>query len=248
MKKILLLIPHPDDEIVGTSAIVQRKKNQGCSFFFFFLTNGVLKKNEMWPWNRKNYENLLNIRINEMKKSLNLFEVNEFCLQNIPTRQLKYFIKPTIDKISKLISKYKIDSIFTPAYEGGHQDHDVTNCIASIFKKRLNIFEYSEYNYYQNKINSNTFIKKTGNEICYQLTNKEVEFKRKALNIYCSEKNNLNYINLKQECYRPLTNYDYNLPPHEGLLFYRRFSLFSWHPRVDSSHPREICKILNEVN
>ena len=155
MKKILLLIPHPDDEIVGASAIVQRKKKQGCSFFFFFLTNGVLKKNEMWPWNRKNYENLLNIRINEMKKSLNLFEVKEFYLQNISTRQLKYFIKPTINKISKLVSKYKIDSIFTPAYEGGHQDHDVTNCIASVFKKKLDIFEYSEYNNYQNKINGN---------------------------------------------------------------------------------------------
>ena len=247
MKKILLLIPHPDDEVVGASAIVQRKKKQGCSFFFLFLTNGVLKKKEMWPWNRKNYENILNIRINEMKRSLNLFDVKEFFLQNISTRQLKYFIRPTIKIIAKIVLKHKIDSIFTPAYEGGHQDHDVTNCIASKFKAKLNIFEYSEYNNYQNKINSNTFIKTTGGEVCYRLSKSEVEFKKKALKIYDSEKGNLSYLNLRKECYRPLINYDYNSPPHEGVLFYRRFSFFSWHPRVDSSHPSEICKILNEV-
>ncbi len=247
MKKILLLIPHPDDEVVGTSAIIQRKKRHGCIFFFFFLTNGVLKKNEMWPWNRNNYENFLNIRINEMKQSLNLFNVNEFLLQNIPTRQLKHFIKPTVETITKLVLKHKIDSIFTPAYEGGHQDHDVTNCIASRFRKELNVFEYSEYNNYQNKMNSNTFIKKTGYEVCYQLTEKEIEFKKKALKIYNSEKSNLDYISLKKECYRPIIEYDYNFPPHKGVLFYRRFSFFSWHPRVDSSHPSEICKILNEA-
>ncbi len=248
MKNILLLIPHPDDEVVGASAIVQRIKEQGCSFFFFFVTNGVLEKNEMWPWKRRNYEKILNVRMDEMNRSLDLFNVKEFFLQSIPTRQLKYFIKPTIETISNIVLKNKIDSIFTPAYEGGHQDHDITNFIASRFRKKLNIFEYSEYNNYQNKINSNTFIKTTGNEVCYKLTRSEVEFKRKALKIYASEKSNLGYINLKKECYRPLIDYNYNLPPHEGVLFYRRFSFFSWHPRVDSSHPSEICKILNEVD
>ena len=62
-----------------------------------------------------------------------------------------------------------------------------------------------------------------------------------CMNIYKSEKKNLKYINLKQECFRPLENYDYTSPPHNGVLFYRRYSLFSWHPRVDENSPIEVC-------
>ena len=66
------------------------------------------------------------------------------------------------------------------------------------------------------------------------------------LNIYLSESNNLNYISLKQESYRKLINYDYMKPPHRGTLFYRRFSFFGWHPRVDSDSPELICKCISE--
>ena len=39
-------------------------------------------------------------------------------------------------------------------------------------------------------------------------------------------------------------NYNYSKPPHCGVLFYRRYRLFSWHPRVDSTHPDEISSII----
>ncbi len=61
------------------------------------------------------------------------------------------------------------------------------------------------------------------------------------MNIYKSENKNLRYINLKQECFRPLINYNYSSPPYDGVMFYRRYSLFSWHPRVDENSPIEIC-------
>ena len=65
--------------------------------------------------------------------------------------------------------------------------------------------------------------------------------------MYASEKQNLNYISLEKESYRELLKYDYKLPPHEGRLFYRRFSFFSWHPRVDSDDPREyVRKFVNQ--
>ena len=46
MKNILLVAPHPDDEIVGASIIIKRilsKKN----LIIFFPTNGVIPKEAM---------------------------------------------------------------------------------------------------------------------------------------------------------------------------------------------------------
>ena len=90
-------------------------------------------------------------------------------------------------------------------------------------------------------INSNTFFETNGSEIVLDLDNEQRLFKTKCMNIYQSEKKNLKYIKLKQECFRPLVNYDYSSPPHEGVVFYIKYSLFSWHPRVDENSPIEIC-------
>ena len=101
-------------------------------------------------------------------------------------------------------------------------------------------------NYYKKKIHSNHFFSPSDNDTIIYLTDKDKREKKTFLNIYESEKQNLNYLSLEKESYRELLKYNYKLPPHEGKLFYRRFSFFSWHPRVDSDHPREICKKISE--
>lgn len=246
MKKILILVPHPDDEIVGTSIIIKNMLERGCSISLFFLSNGVIDSNEMWFWKRKRHTEYVEKRINEMKKSINFLNIKNFYLQDIPTRYLKLNIPETYSKIKGLVKSIKIDTIFAPAYEGGHQDHDIANFIASKFKDELNVYEFSEYNYNNHSVKSNSFIKNFGEEKTIVLSKGEVKFKRDAMKIYESEENNLNYIEIKQECYRPLIDYDYLSPPHKGILFYRRFSFFSWHPKVDSTHPSEVCRIINE--
>ncbi|MDC3091081.1 PIG-L family deacetylase [Rickettsiales bacterium] len=245
MKNILILAPHPDDETVGLSVFIKRKQEEGCNFFIFFLTNGVVSKNEMWFWEKNKYDIFLDKRLNEMRDSLNFFKIKDYFLQNIPTRHLKNYIKQTFIKIKSIIKNQTIDSIFVPAYEGGHQDHDVANFIASKFVKKINVFEYSEYHNYRDKIHSNSFINKIGNETLIELNKNEVAYKKKSLLIYKSERKNLNYIKTKREVYRPIIRYNYHYVPHTGTLFYKRFGIFSWHPRVDSTDPKEVCKIIN---
>ncbi len=177
-----------------------------------------------------------------MKKSLQLLGVKKFFKQDIPTRKLKENIEKTFRKISFLIKKYKIDTIFCPAYEGGHQDHDVSNFICSRLQNTSKVYEYAEYNFSKGQINCNEFIKPTKNQVTLKLSVNEKKEKIKLLEIYNSEKGNLNYLNLEKECYRKLYHYDYSKPPHLGKLFYRRFSFFSWHPRVDSDTPKNVIK------
>ena len=243
MKNILLVVPHPDDEIVGLFTIIKRILRKE-KIFIFFLTNGVIDKKSLWFWERKTHEEKIKIRISEMKKSLNTLGIKKYFLQNISTRMLKENIEITFEKISEIKKKYKIDTIFCPAYEGGHQDHDVANFICSRFKNKCKVYEFAEYNFFDNRIRSNNFFIPSKKDNIIFLTNTEKERKKRTLEIYKSESSNLNYISFEKESYRELYEYDYKLPPHRGTLFYRRFSFFSWHPKVDSDKPKQICKIL----
>ena len=240
MKNVLFVIPHPDDEIVGSCILIKNfLRKQKVTLVF--LTNGVISPNTNWFWKRKNYKKDVSIRYQEMLKSLANLGVNDFFLQDIPTRHLKSNIDKSYFFLKQIILDKNIDTVFCPAYEGGHQDHDVANFIVSKLKPYCKIFEFPEYNFHGRVINTNTFFEINGSEIVLDLDNEQKLFKTKCMNIYKSEKKNLKYINLKQECFRPLVNYDYSSPPHNGVLFYRRYSLFSWHPRVDENSPIEIC-------
>ncbi len=241
MKNILLVAPHPDDEIVGASIIIKRilsKKN----LIIFFPTNGVIPKEAMWLWDRKNYKERIKIRKKEMNQSLKNLGIKKFYFQNIPSRTLKKNILKTFSIMKKIIKKEAIDTIFCPAFEGGHQDHDVSNFICSRLKKLAAIYEFAEYNYFNKKINSNTFFKKSKNQKIIFLSDNEKKLKKKLLHIYKSEKANLNYLSFYKESYRKILDYDYSQPPHSGILFYKRFSFFSWHPRVDSDKPDNVAK------
>ncbi len=246
MKNILFVIPHPDDEIVGCCALIKKFHQKKQNVILFFLTNGIIDEKLMWPWDKKKYKKILSIRKKEMISSVKYLEVGEYFFQNIPSRTLKDNIEKTYKKLFEIVISKKIDSIFCPAYEGGHQDHDVSNFIASRFVKSCSVYEFAEYNFFNGKVNSNHFIKNSNNYVLLLLDEKLKEFKKKGMQTYISEQKNLGYISLNQECYRPISSYDYSNPPHKGRLFYRRFSFFSWHPRVDRDTPNLICnKILN---
>ena len=246
-KNILILAPHPDDEVVGTCTIIKRGMEKGKRFYIFFLTNGVISREEMWFFEQKKYSTKLNKRLIEMKNAVKYLGIKKYYLQNIPTRSLKMKILKTINKINYIISTHNITTIFTPAYEGGHQDHDVSNFIASKFIKKLNVYEFAEYNNYKRKTLSNTFIGEDINEEVLILNNEEISYKRKMLSIYKSETKNLGHIKVEQEAFRKLISYDYSQRPHEGTLFYERFNLFSWHPRVDGTSPEIICEIFKNT-
>ena len=54
MKNILLIAPHPDDEIAGAFMIIKNFLN--TKIIVFFLTNGVIDQNSLWFWQRGFHE------------------------------------------------------------------------------------------------------------------------------------------------------------------------------------------------
>ena len=108
-----------------------------------------------------------------MKSSISHLGFKKFFLQNIPTRSLKLNIEKTYNKILKIGKSHKIDTIFCPAYEGGHQDHDVANFICSRLAEGISVYMNLLNIIFQKKINSNKFIKPAKKDIIIKLTNEE---------------------------------------------------------------------------
>ena len=239
-KSILVLSPHPDDEAVGACIAIKKAREAGAEVTVLHLTNGIPSRDTLWFWDRSKHDAFIDVRLKEAEKVRKELDFSMVLNPRVATRKLKENIESAYQLIRGIISHHDCDTLWTPAYEGGHQDHDTCNFLASKFCVFTDVWEFSEYNFFNSKINSNNFIHKTGSEICIKLSDNEKVFKKKILNIYQSEQKNLNYIKFEQESFRPIKGYDYSKAPHLSPLFYQRFQWVPWHPRVDYCIPSDL--------
>ena len=47
MKKILTVVAHPDDEVLGCGGTITKSTSQGCKVYIVFMTNGVAARNKI---------------------------------------------------------------------------------------------------------------------------------------------------------------------------------------------------------
>jgi LmbE family N-acetylglucosaminyl deacetylase len=244
-KRILLLAPHPDDEVVGAGAAIGRARALGHQVFVAFLTTGVPDISLFWPWQRGGHAARVARRRAEAGSAAAELGFTIAFHQDHPTRTLKSHLGETRARIRDFIEHHQIEMLWVPAYEGGHQDHDSANYLGATFKDRLPVWEFAEYNNIGGKTRSQEFACASGQEVVLTLDDAEVARKRAALAAYPSERGNLSHIEAGRECFRPLAGYDYARAPHDGVMFYARFQwVWPRHPRVDYTTPEEVCAAL----
>ncbi len=244
-KRILVLCPHPDDEVVGASAAIGRARAGGADVQVAFLTNGVPAIENFRPWQRAGHAGRLARRWAEAEAAARALGFGIALRQDIPARTLKSALDGTRVSIDAFIGRAGADMLWTPAFEGAHQDHDAANCLASRFTSRLPVWEFAEYNYGPGRALSQEFFAPNGTETVLELSEAEMAAKRAAMALYASERGNLKHIEAARETFRPLPAYDYARPPHGGVLFYQRFQwVWPRHPRVDYTKPEEVAAAL----
>ena len=245
-RQILILAPHPDDEVVACAAAIGRARQEGANLFVLFPTHGCVAREALWPWQRRCYDFYVKRRLKEAEQAAHYLDITALNLPLRPARFLWRQLPSVYAEVQLAIATYQIDQLWVPAYEGGNADHDGLNAIASLFASKLSVLEFAEYNFYGGKTRSQQFPFPNGTEQTIALTPQEQEKKRAALDIYKSEKRNLNYVDIRQECFRPLAAYDYSQPPHPGVLWYTRFQWVPFrHPRVDFTKPEEVSAAIS---
>ncbi|NTU76228.1 MAG: PIG-L family deacetylase [Alphaproteobacteria bacterium] len=246
-KRILLLIPHPDDEVVAYAATLEHARQKGAKIFALYLTHGCVAQETMWPWQRSLYTTCVTRRRYEAEKAARHLGIKALSWSARPARHLWRNLPAIYAELQQTIDAYAINQLWVPAYEGGNADHDGANALGHAFSDRLSVLEFAEYNFFGRKKHAQEFPFSTGTEQTILLTPHEQASKRALLGNYASEQGNLNYVEVNQECFRPLAPYDYSKPPHEGTLWYTRFQWVPFrHPRVDFTKPEEVCAAITE--
>ena len=113
--KILIIAPHPDDEVLGCAGIMRKYSSEGHEVFVLIVTRGTSKKYS-------------DVRITKGRKqalqahfSLGVKETFFF---DFPAPELDMVSLASIsDSIFELIKKLKIDTLFIPHRGDIHRDH-----------------------------------------------------------------------------------------------------------------------------
>jgi LmbE family N-acetylglucosaminyl deacetylase len=248
-RRILILAPHPDDETVGCAIAAQRARHGGAAVFVLTLTTGIPPKAALFPWQRAAYAARIARRRAEATAVAALLQLTPLGFAEFPSRTLKTAAAAAHGLIANAVSGHRIDEIWAPAWEGGHQDHDVTNFLAARFADRVRVVEFAEYNFAGGTVRSQIFPAAIGNEELIALTPAEADLKAKALAIYHSERGNLAHVRTAQEILRPLPPHDYTRAPHNGTLFRERFHWVPFrHPRIDFERSEDVRRVLGRLN
>jgi LmbE family N-acetylglucosaminyl deacetylase len=240
-KRILIAVPHPDDEVVACCTAIDRAQEEGASVFALYLTNGCIARETLWPWQRKYYDANVARRRAEAEQAAAFLGIAPIGWSPRPARHLWRELPQVRAEIEAAAAHYGIDQLWVPAYEGGNADHDALNALGLIMARRVSVLEFAEYNFCGGRARSQEFPLTNGTEQVLTLSPLERERKAAALAFYASEQLNLNYVKTARECWRPLAAYDYAKPPHAGKLWYARFQWVPFrHPRVDFTAPQEV--------
>ncbi len=233
-RRILVLIPHPDDEVAGCAAAIGRARAAGALVFGLYLTTGVAPAEALWRRQRRCYGERVARRREEALRAAAALGIEPLHFAARPARTLKAELGAALGEIAAALQRSAADSVWVSAWEGGHQDHDVANFLAARIADRVPVTEYAEYNYAGSAVRSQRFPRETGAETLLCLSAREAAAKRGLLAIYRSERANLAHIGTAVESLRPLPRHDYAAPPHAGTLFRERFHWLPFrHPRVD---------------
>ncbi|HVR03621.1 MAG TPA: PIG-L family deacetylase [Polyangia bacterium] len=239
--RVLLLAPHPDDEVAGCAAAIGRVRARGARVFVLYLTTGIPAPQAQWSWRRGRHAARVVRRREEAQRAADRLEIEPTMFLPWPSRELKTRIAEARTIIREQSERVRADALWTPAYEGGHQDHDVASFLASGFARELAVIEFAEYNHHAG-VRSHEFPTTNGDEQVLTLSAEERTRKRSLLELYRSERNNLGHVRLEREVLRPLGRYDYARRPHVGVLFYERFQWVPFrHPRIDFTRGEDVC-------
>lgn len=118
MNRILVVAPHPDDEVLGVGGTIKKKVNQGHVVYVAIVTNATRSDPV-----RFTKEKLLNVR-NEAKHACASLGVKKVFFEDFPAPALDQYPGHLMaEAISKILHEIRADVLFVPFRGDIHNDH-----------------------------------------------------------------------------------------------------------------------------
>lgn len=120
MKRILVIAPHADDEILGCGATMAKAAANGDQIYVLICTNASIGAPELFS------SEMIKIVRSEALTAHNIVGVKETFFLELPAPMLDQYPSYKItNEIIPIIKRYKIDTIYLPHRGDCHKDHRV---------------------------------------------------------------------------------------------------------------------------
>lgn len=217
--RTLVLAAHPDDEAACSGVLLQRVREPAVAF----LTDGAPQEKYFWE-NYGSRERYAMTRRAEAHTALGVIGVERayFC-QSIRDQELFRHLGEAQAWLDSVVEEFRPEALVAPAFEGGHPDHDSCNLLAFVCGARAGLPVWEVPLYHRSvdgKLVNQQFREMIGAERTLTPTPEEWEHKLRMFGVYESQREVLQNFLAQVEVVRPLASYDYEAPPHAGVLNY----------------------------
>lgn len=222
----LILVAHPDDELVICGGLMQRMQRA----IVVFATDGAPRPENFWQ-QYGSREAYAQIRRQEAREALSLAGAEPIFLADrveggITDQELFRNLPAAISALKKIVVETAPLAILAPNYEGGHPDHDAACFIASSVGRREEIPVWESPIYHRRADGSSvvqSFPETSGQEIELRYAGEALETKIRMFRTYKSQGPILEAFQPEHESFRPLVNYDFTQPPLPWKLNYEHW-------------------------
>src|SRR5919109_1999956 len=190
LEQPLVLVAHPDDEALGSGALLQRAKHPAV----IFATDGAPALERFWRayGSRQAYAEVRRAEAMQASREANakVFFLADLAARNFPDQELFENLSEAIAALRLLADEIEASAILTHAYEGGHPDHDACSFLGCELGRQseLPVWEMPLYHCDEKgMMQHQQFLGKSGEEIVLQPTTEELHRKQRMVGEYKSQ-------------------------------------------------------------
>jgi N-acetylglucosamine malate deacetylase 2 len=229
----VILVAHPDDEVIGFGALMQRMRRP----IVVFATDGAPHDPYFW----KSYgsrEAYAEVRRQEARAALAIVGAEPVFLADrvsggVADQELFRRLPQAMEAFFQAVTELKPDALLTLSYEGGHPDHDSACFIASVIGRRMGIPVWEAPLYHRHpdgKGAIQNFHQRSGEEIDLHVEGEAMQKKVEMFHTYKSQRLVLDGFRPEVEIFRPMANYNFTRRPMPWKLNYE---LWQWQMNGD---------------
>jgi N-acetylglucosamine malate deacetylase 2 len=224
--RILIVSPHPDDEIIGAGSRLPRLSGATV----IQVTDGSPRDLRDARANGfATREDYAAARRDELRAALALAGEFETIHLDLPDQEASFHLVELTHVFAELFTRLDPEIILTIPYEGGHPDHDATAFAVQnaldLSGSAARIMEMTAYHNGPHGCSYNEFLNPTANESVFHLTASERALKQRMFDCFKTQFHVLQWFPIGIEKFRFAPRYDFTIPPHPGALYYE---LFPW--------------------
>lgn len=215
--RTLVVVAHPDDEVIGCGLLLQRLKHATVAF----LTDGAPADRYFWGkfGSRTAYAEL---RAKETKAALAGLRGLRTLRFGVRDQELMFHLDAALEWLRKKVKDEKPRSIVTHAYEGGHPDHDCCSFLCAVIERESHVpvWEMPMYCRAGAKLVRQQALANAAAAVNVNATGREELRKREMIAAYQSQGEFISSFDMATEKFFLHPQHDYSRPPHKGKLNY----------------------------